>query len=54
MDNTYFGSEYEPIYKYYDYEYLAELSDEELEEFFIEEGRVQFRHEWFAYTANWD
>lgn len=45
---------YEPTYKLPDYEYLDTLNEEELEEYWIEEGRVQYRHEWFAYTANWD
>lgn len=37
-----------------DYDYLLELTEEELEEYYIEEYRVQFRREWYEYTRDWD
>jgi hypothetical protein len=35
-------------------EQLEEMSEEELDEYYIEEGRIAYRHEWFRYIQDWE
>lgn len=52
--NTYYKDQNDDTFSRIYTDDLDDLTEEEIIEFYIEEGRIMYRNEWFRYTSDWD